>query len=146
MRPNLRCFFIRCASLKYIKDNLDHKSLLFSQDDSDSVKIFGTCHLIGMSTVITNPVLYCWLNKNFRTSSRYNILFSLANSTINVFCFSFVFYQKHQKERHAKHQDQEVSEYFNLHLIGLDENKTGGGKRHWLLCYCMLHVIFNNNL
>ena len=49
-----------------------------SQDDSELVKIFGACHLVGMSTTVTNPVLYCWLNKNFRSSR-------LAQRYINQF-------------------------------------------------------------
>ena len=31
------------------------------------VIIFGLCHLVGMSSTMVNPVLYGYLNKNFRS-------------------------------------------------------------------------------
>ena len=31
------------------------------------VIIFGFCHLVGMGSAVVNPVLYCYLNKNFRS-------------------------------------------------------------------------------
>ena len=35
-------------------------------DDETLVVVFGACHLIGMSSACSNPLLYGWLNDNFK--------------------------------------------------------------------------------
>ena len=39
---------------------------MYLQTEEDLVTAFGICHIIGMSSAVTNPILYGFLNKNFR--------------------------------------------------------------------------------
>ena len=43
-------------------------------DGSTMLIIFATCHLLAMSSVLSNPIIYGFLNDNFKQS-----LFSLAS-------------------------------------------------------------------
>lgn len=43
-----------------------HIIIFLYQDEKTLVLIFGVCHLVGMTTAVTNPIFYVWLNNNFK--------------------------------------------------------------------------------
>lgn len=50
----------------------------FNQNPNTVLLVFAACHILAMSTAITNPLLYGWLNTNFRRE--FTIIFSSVSS------------------------------------------------------------------
>ena len=48
-----------------ILDLIDLDWTLF-QKEEQMVTLFSACHLLGMSSTCTSPILYAFVNKNFR--------------------------------------------------------------------------------
>ena len=58
-------FFVSWAPLN-IFTVVTNTTAMIEVNESTMVLIFGVCHLVGMTTAVTNPIFYVWLNNNFK--------------------------------------------------------------------------------
>ena len=67
------------------------------KEDKALVTTFGVCHMLGMASAVANPVLYSFLNKNFRQVTLRNICFLknfLLFQLISLWSFTYLNNQK----------------------------------------------------
>ena len=67
------------ANIKHCQTRLT----CLDQDRKLMLMIFAICHLSAMTSVVTNPVMYGFLNENFKTS----LVYILSN----FYCFKRIF-------------------------------------------------------
>ena len=59
-------FFVSWAPLNIFTVVTNTTTMI--EEEQTLVLIFGVCHLVGMTTAVTNPIVYVWLNNNFKSA------------------------------------------------------------------------------